>query len=259
MLPYNVLQLKNRDGSTIGVRHRVAAFRTVLDQSLPSLSIISADHSCAFRPHWLGPALWQRLCVLPRPFLIPVSLSPALSTLPGSPATLLLPSPGRAPQSRANRNAFRGPAAYADAAGEKPSSPRSVNAWSQRHRARHTASSPTLLWQPCSHLLTGLGAFSYGLSIPQVSSVPLLLQTQDFCNHLDGSFQQEIPIHLAMNTVDQSLLSVPTIWTLFLYLTDRWIWVSEIPMTTRCYNEHTVRMASSWLWFILILHKSWCP
>ena len=42
MLPYNVLQLKNRDGSTIGVRHSVAVFRTVLDYSLLSLSIISA-------------------------------------------------------------------------------------------------------------------------------------------------------------------------------------------------------------------------
>ena len=54
-------------------------------------------------------------------------------------------------------------------------------------------------------------------------------------------------------------VSIPTIWKLVLYLTERWIWVSEIPMTIRCYNEHIIRMASSWLWFILILHKSWCP
>ena len=52
---------------------------------------------------------------------------------------------------------------------------------------------------------------------------------------------------------------IPTIWKLLLYLTERWIWVFEIPMTLRYYNEHIIRMAISWFWFILILHKSWCP
>ena len=51
MLPYNVLQLKNRDESTIGVRHSVAAFRTVLDQSLlsyllfPLIIAVLLDHT----------------------------------------------------------------------------------------------------------------------------------------------------------------------------------------------------------------------
>lgn len=107
MLPYNILQLKNWDESTTGVRYGVAAFRTILDHSLLSFSIYYfrcirvSDHSCALGPHWIGPALEQRLCILPQPFLIHVSLNPALkawSLVHQRPCSFLLlaelPNPG---------------------------------------------------------------------------------------------------------------------------------------------------------------------